>query len=106
MQDESKLKEHGEGFQSREKIARTPPEEEARRGYAQYGNSSLGQYQYDGNGSMAGSQAYGQDVYSAVGSGKKAASYKLAKAGIDLAAQDPKALSSVQELPLHQQYIY
>lgn len=84
MNDETKLKEHGEGFLSREKIARTPPEEDARRAQVQYGNSSLGQYYNDGNGSM-GSQQYGvQDYYPAPGgSGKKAASYKLGK-GVSL----------------------
>lgn len=45
VEDETKLKEHGEGFLSREKIARTPPDDETRRYPG--GGSSLGQYQDD-----------------------------------------------------------
>ena len=99
MKDETKLKEHGEGFLSREKIARTPPEDEGRRPQGQY-NSSLGQYYNDGSGSM-GSQQYGaQDFYPPVvsNSGKKAASYKLGKGVALLDPQQHAASANPQQL--------
>jgi hypothetical protein len=81
VNDENKLKEHGEGFVSREKIARTPPEEKMQRDnqrrHMQYGpdaanindyyadpdaveqRNKLGPMQY-GGGSQGQGQAVGQ----------------------------------------------
>jgi len=83
--DEVELKEHGEGFASREKIARTPPEEKrGRKGGGQHQMENMSQH-YGEEGSLSQSPSRRQLPHS---------------------QSDPSAALNQPPLPLHQQYIY
>ena len=84
--DDTQLKEHGEGFASREKIARTPPEEkraQQKRG-AQHQMENMSQH-YGEDGSLSQSPSRRQLPHS---------------------QSDGAAALNQPPLPLHQQYIY
>ena len=93
VNDEGQLKEHGEGFVTREKIARTPPEDKVRgpqqRPAPQYGPEAPNIHAY-----YADPDGLEQR--------KKAA---LAQYGGGSQGQG-QAVSQIDALPLHQQYIY
>lgn len=92
VNDENKLKEHGEGFVSREKIARTPPEEKMQRdqraAHMLFGPDAANINDYYADPDALEQKKRGPIQYGGGSQGQG------------------QAVGQIDQLPLHQQYIY